>query len=29
MTCDTANERAFDAAFGDGDAWGKRNREGY
>jgi hypothetical protein len=27
MTCDTANERAFDAAFGGGDAWGERNRE--
>jgi hypothetical protein len=27
MTCDTANECAFDAAFGDGDAWGERNRE--
>jgi hypothetical protein len=28
MTCDTANECAFDAAFGDGDAWDERNREG-
>jgi hypothetical protein len=27
MTCDTANECAFDAAFGDGDAWSERNRE--
>jgi hypothetical protein len=28
MTCDTANECAFDAAFSDGDAWGERNGEG-
>jgi hypothetical protein len=28
MTCDTANECAFDAAFGGRDAWGERNREG-
>jgi hypothetical protein len=28
MTCNTANECAFDAAFGDGDARGERNREG-
>src|SRR6516225_783980 len=27
MTCDTANECALDAALGDGDAWGERNRE--
>jgi hypothetical protein len=27
MTCDTANECALDAAFGDGDAWSERNRE--
>jgi hypothetical protein len=27
MACDTANECAFDAAFGDGNAWGERNRE--
>jgi hypothetical protein len=29
MTCDTANECAFDATFGDSDARGERNREGY
>jgi hypothetical protein len=28
MTCDTANDCAFDATFGDGDAWGECNREG-
>jgi hypothetical protein len=27
VTCDTANECAFDASFGDGNAWGERNRE--
>jgi hypothetical protein len=29
MTCNTANECAFDASFGDGDAWGECNREDY
>jgi hypothetical protein len=29
MTCDAANECAFDAAFGDSNAWGECNREGY
>jgi hypothetical protein len=29
MTCDTADESAFDATFGDSDARGERNREGY
>jgi hypothetical protein len=28
MTCDTADECAFDAAFGDGNAWDECNREG-
>jgi hypothetical protein len=28
MACNTASECTFDAAFGDGDAWGERNREG-
>ena len=28
VTCNAANECAFDAAFGDGDARGERNREG-
>jgi hypothetical protein len=27
MTCDTADESAFDATFRDGDARGERNRE--
>jgi hypothetical protein len=28
MACNTASDCACDAAFGDGDAWGERNREG-